>query len=415
MLAERTQPQKTRAARPPDQALVRGAGVRGVAAARGGVELSVPLCAGHRADEIVLDAGHQERLFRTAAYVAVQAGVVAPDVEVRARLVPVRLRQRHEEVDCLESCGVEVLDPAGTALATVEFPRGTFAAYAVARALHLLGADGEADLGTRGAYTVGYALHARPAVGDPLLVARPRLVPVRLGALTRGAVVHGRPDDTWVATLLTASVMEDIATLAARSRAQGIEAAGRIHARVGYDPARRCFVRLLERLVPTAAADATALSVVSSAASWAPFLDGAPDEPTAPSAIHSHLHAVAPGGAEHSPSADHLLAEAAAETARSSRRVAARARVGLAMSVEPCISIADVITHYATFPDTLSASAIVSLFPDRAVLKIYGYTGHARLREEPGHFVVDDAVAEHFPTAPARTGGQRAPEAEGRR
>ena len=53
-----------------------------------------------------------------------------------------------------------------------------------------------------------------------------------------------------------------------------------------------------------------------------------------------------------------------------------------------CVSIEDIVTHFTVFPDPLSAMLIVSLFPDRRVLKVYGYTPGAALREEPGYWVL---------------------------
>jgi hypothetical protein len=312
-----------------------------------------------------LEAAHSERLFRTAACVAVRDGAIGPGDAVRARLAPGRVRERHGTVLCLESCAVELLDAGGGVAARVEFPRVAFAAFAAARAVHLLVESG-APLDT---LSIAYSLHAAAGDEEPFAVERPALPPLSVAALARAAVPHGSPADDWVATFVTPEARAGLDAIERRSRATRVEAAGRIRTRVGFDAERRCFVRVLDEVVISRATEATAVTVVSTAASWAEFLGpGAPAGPQAHSSLHTHLHLPeAPGG--DGAAGDHLLA-AGAET--------------LPADGEPCISINDIVTHYTAFPDPLSAALIVSLFPDRRVVTLYGYTPRAQLRREPG-------------------------------
>ena len=46
------------------------------------------------------------------------------------------------------------------------------------------------------------------------------------------------------------------------------------------------------------------------------------------------------------------------------------------------------MTHYTVFSDVLSAAAIVSVFPERRELRLYGYTPGAELRLEPGFWAL---------------------------
>jgi hypothetical protein len=323
--------------------------------------------AGEAVAAIELDPAHCERLFRTAAYAALRDGLLTPAEKIVARLVPGRVRQRHGTVYCLDSCAVELLGARRRLVARHEFPRGSFAAFAAGRATHLLVEAGSSVTGA----PVAYSLHASDSSDDPFPVQIPRLAPLSVARLAAAAVACRAPDDEWVATFMTPAVASGLRDIGRLSLATGLEAAGRIHTRVGFDAARRCFVRILDRLVISRDTQATALSVVSSAASWADFLATVDaGGPRAPSSVHTHLHLnKTPPNGEGAPG-DHLLAAAASM----------RAADG------PCISINDIVTHYTAFPDPLSAALIVSLFPDRQVVTLYGYAADAQLREEPGYW-----------------------------
>jgi hypothetical protein len=86
--------------------------------------------------------------------------------------------------------------------------------------------------------------------------------------------------------------------------------------------------------------------------------------PRAPASVHTHLHL-------------DETADADAATAVPSPRDA-----------RPVISIDDIVTHYTAFPDPLSAALILSLFPGRRVLSIYGYTAQAQLACESGYWLM---------------------------
>jgi len=343
--------------------------------AAGGVRLTIPLRAGDSAAEIAIDPGHCERLLRMAAYRTFRDGFLHAGDAVVARLVPGRVRERHGrerhrrenhgDVYCLESCCVE-LSRAGRAgrpadvVARVEFPREVFAAFVAARATHLLGPRAPDAVDT---VPVGYALHAVESVEPPLCVELPVLAPLSVARLAAVAVPSGTPDGEWVATFVTPEVAAGLVEIGRVSRASGVEAAARIHTRVGFDAAQRCFVRILDRFVLSRATQATGMSVVSTAASWGEFLSGLGAGPPgagpqAPASVHTHVH----------------LDVDAAGTLRATD--------------DPCISIDDVVTHYTTFPDALSAAVIVSVFPDGTNTTVYGYTPQAQLREEPGYWVL---------------------------
>ena len=342
-------------------------------AAAGGVRLTLPLTAGSRTAEIVLEPAHCERLFRGAAYGAIRDGRLRIGQQVTARLVPGRVRDRHNGAICLESCAVELIDRRGALAARVEFPRVAFAAFVAARAVRLLVESREAV----GDGALAYSLHATASADEPFTVVIPALPRLSVEALAASALPRGAPESDWVATFVSAAVGEGLEEIERVSRASGVEAAGRIHARVGFDPARRCLVRVLERLVISRATRASAVAVVSTAASWAEFLATAPaGGAQAYSSVHTHLHTPDAPGADGVPG-DHLLASGAS----------------LRPDGEPCISINDVVTHYTTFPDPLSAALIVSLFPDRRVVTLYGYTPRAQLREEPGYWLLPDRAA----------------------
>jgi hypothetical protein len=335
--------------------------------AGGGVRLTLPLSVGPHLAEIVLEPGHCERLFRAAAYGALRDGRLAAGARVAARLAPGRVRDRHGAVDCLESCRVELFDASGRVAADVEFPRRVFAAFVAARAAALL-VEGRAGAESP---AVAFSLHAVAAGNEAYPVSLPALPRLSVGALAAAAAPHGTPEDGWITTFVTPEVVRGLGEIEAASRASGVEAAGRIDARIGIDTDRRRFVRILDRVVIARETRATATTVVSTAASWAEFLAGTPaDGPRAISSLHTHLHLEA-RDADGAPG-DHLLAAGGA----------------LGTEAEPCISIDDIVTHYTAFPDPLSAALIVSLFPDRRVVTVYGYTPGGELREEPGYWTL---------------------------
>ena len=158
------------------------------------------------------------------------------------------------------------------------------------------------------------------------------------------------------------------------SRESGLETAGRIHARAGFDSNRKRFVRILDRLVVSRATQGTASTVLSTGASWGEFLSATESEgPRAYASAHTHLHL----------GRNETKAGRAGEN-RPESMEASRSKQ------EPIISIDDVVTHYTAFPDPLSAALIVSLFPDRRVVTVYGYAVDARLVAEPGYRVLHD-------------------------
>jgi hypothetical protein len=326
-----------------------------VDAAPRGVRLTLPVRAGERVVEIALEPAHCERLFRMAAYRAVHDGRLPAGAPVGARLVPESVRERHGAVYCLDACAVELVDPGGTPVARVGFPRAAFAAFALARTVHLAADGGEQELPV-----VAFSLHAVDDEDEPFPVALPRLEPLSVSALTARTRPRGVPAADWIATFMTPEVASGVDELERVSRTSGLEAAGRIHSRVGWDAARRCFVRVLERLVISEETRATPLAVVSTAASWAPFLAaGAHEGPAAPTAVHTHLH----------------LGDEPKTTS-------------LDPHEDPCISVHDAVTHYTAFPDPLSATMIVSLFPARREVVLYGYAPDATLHAESGYWLL---------------------------
>jgi hypothetical protein len=334
----------------------------------GGVRLTLPVRVGALAAEVVLEAGHCERLFRMAAYVARRSGRLRLGERVVARLVSGAVRERHDGAVCLDACAVELVAAGGQGRARVEFPRATFAAYALARAMHLLGGEPAASTTP----VVAYCLHAHDAADAPVPVARPRLRPLSVATLARAALPRGAPGADWIGTFLTAEAAAGLEEIAHLSRVRGVEAAGRLHTRVGFDARRGCFVRILDRLVIARAAAATPLAVVSPAASWAEFLAAAPTSGSgAFASVHTHLHL---GGADRP---DDGPGAARLEDHRS-----------LDPTHDPCISIADIVTHYTAFPDPLSAALIVSVYPERHDVTLYGYTPQGPLRVEPGYWVL---------------------------
>lgn len=310
------------------------------------VRLSLQVRVGPLAGEVVVEDGHLDRLVRNAAYQAIADGRVAPDATLAARVTAGRIRERHGPVACLESCHVELLDGAGAVVARVEFARGVFGAFALARGLHLLDeAGGAPDT------TIVYALHATDAGAAPMAVAMPACERMSLAALLADVEPHGSPDHGWIVTCVTPAVMDGFAALAEESRASGDETVGLVHARLGFDPERRTFVRVFERLLRSPATQASPLRVISTGASWGPYLAAASDRPSAPTSAHTHLHVETPEAA-------------------------------------PCISIDDLIAHYTQFPDPASAAVVVTVYPDRHEPTLYGYGRDALLARAPGYHLL---------------------------
>jgi hypothetical protein len=341
------------------------------------VRLSLPVCAGAFVSEVRLETAHSERLLRTAAYRAIRDGRLAPGAPVWARLAAGAVRARHGSVDCLDGCRVHLLDAAGAEIAATEFPRRVFAAQAVARALHVVsaaGAEGQA-------VEVSYALHAEAVDEAPFPVALPALESLSVDALAAesrhedaGGFRDEAPDD-WIASFTTAAFDAGLDRIEERSRASGLEAAGHVHARVGFDPRRRRFVRILDRVVISDRARASALAVVSTAASWGEFLAGAAAAgPRAPSSVHTHLHLAA--------------GEAEAGAGPGSGAPARGDGATLSSARDPVISNDDLVSHYDSYPDPLSAALVVSLFPAGRLVKRYGYTRDGVLAEERGGFAL---------------------------
>jgi hypothetical protein len=324
-------------------------------AAPRGARLSVPLAVGRYVDEVELEPPHYERLLRTAAYVAIRNGRLAPGEPVAARLVPGQVRERHGHVLCLDACAVELRVGEDHVVDRVGFPRAAFSAFALARAVRVLAAAGQPLDRPR----VVHALHLEPGDDEPLVLALPALASVSLAGMLAGARATGAPADGWIATFVGRAVAAGLDAIEHESRSTGVEAAGRLTARVGFDAGTRRFVRVLERLVISRATRASATAVVSTAASWGEFLATVPaGGPQAFSSLHTHVH----------------LTEG--DT--------------LGPDDLPCISIEDVMTHYVHFPDPLSAALIVTLFPGARAVTLYGYGPDAALHEEPGWWTLHD-------------------------
>ncbi len=341
------------------------------------MRVTVPVRAGELAAEIAIEPAHCERLFRTAAYVAIRDGLLDPGERAVAYLRAGRVRERHASVACLDSCHVELAGTGGRTLTQVEFPRQVFLVFAVARAVHLLVAAGGREP-VRGVADIAYAVHAAEADDDePFPVAIPALPAASLTELRAVATPSGASPAGWIETFVRPQVVAGLEEIERLSRATGVEAAGRIHARVGLDPATRQFVRVLERLVISTATRATPHTVVSTAASWVDFLAAAPIDggPRAYSSVHTHLHLEPEDGGDGVP-ADRVLP---ADERPGGKRAT-------------CISIDDLVAHYVTYPDPLSAALIVSLFPDGRELTLYGYTPRAQLAEVAGWWTIEESL-----------------------
>jgi len=343
------------------------------------VQLTVPVRAGEIAAEIAIEPAHCERLFRTACYVAIRDGRLAPGETAVARLAPGPVLARHGAIDCLDSCCVELAGADGRLVTRIEFPREVFLAFAAARAVHLLVAAGVRDL-ARDLGTIAYAVHATESEDDPFPVEIPALPSLSVAELRKVAVPQGGVEEGWIDTFIGPQVAAGLDEIERLSRRAGVEAAGRIHARVGIDRERGTFVRILDHLVISAATRATALTVVSTAASWADFLAAGPVDggPRAYSSVHTHLHLALEDGDDGVP-ADHVLP--------TDERPAGKHAT--------CISIDDVVSHYIAFPDPLSAALIVSLFPDGRETTIYGYTPRAQLTALQGWWTIEETLHAH--------------------
>jgi hypothetical protein len=260
-------------------------------------------------------------------------------------------------------------------VAQAEFPREVFAHFAAARGMQLLAEHGHASTNS----TITYSVHATENGDDPFPVEIPALPPMSVATLSAGATRYGATAHGWVATFVASEVATALEEIERVSRSARVEAAGRIHARVGFDREQRCFVRILDRLVISRATRATALTVVSTAASWAEFLAWCPPAsnggPQAYSSVHTHLHLGTEPEGKKSAAGARLL----------------EADQDLSQTNGPCISVDDIVTHFTVFPDPLSAALIVSLFPDRREVTLYGYTPLAQLRPEGGYWVLPES------------------------
>lgn len=325
-----------------------------------GVRLALPLQVGSRTDVVALEPAHCEWLARITAYVAVRNGLLGFPEGVTARLLPGKVRERHGDVRCLDSCVVELRDARDRQVSRMEFGRDVFNPFVAARVIHLVVEAGDDEAVRRFAFS----LHASEDGDEPLPVAVPALPPLSIDALAAAATAVGTPGRDWVATFVHPAVVDAFALLEDTSRERGVEATGRIHTRVGFDPKRRAFVRVLERLVVTSGTVATGSTIVSPSASWGEFLATVPEDgPSVATSVHTHLHLA------------------------SDDQRAGTSETSLGAQAAPLISVADRVTHLTAFTDPLAAGVILSLYPDRRVVKLYGYTPRATFEEEPGYWV----------------------------
>ena len=333
----------------------------GVDVARRGVRLALPLRIGAWDDTIVLEPANAEWLVRTAACVAFRDGNVAAPASLAARVLPGTIREWHGDVRCLDSIVVELRDGGGEVVFCIEFPRRVLQPFVTARAVHCV-----VESGAQGTVAYASSLHAVDGDDDPWPVEVPALPAWSIDELAARSVAEGTPARHWIATFVHPDVLDGFALLEQASREQNVEAAGRIHTRVGFDPEARAFVRVLERLVVTRDVVATGSTIVSTAASWGDFLAAVPPgvAPSIPSHVHTHLHLAADGEGDE----------------RGEGRLSAQA--------EPLISISDRVTHLTQSTDPMAAAVIVSLYPDRRVVTFHGYTPDGFLDEEPGYWVL---------------------------
>jgi hypothetical protein len=319
-----------------------------------GIRLSLSIRAGGLDAEVALEPAHHERLFRTSCFRAIRDRLLRPGEEVWARIVAGAVHGTHGEVLCMGSCGVELRRADGGLVTTVDFGRNAFAAFAAARAVHRLD---EAGLPLDS--PIRFSLHGEPDGLGALPTALPALPRMAVSEVLCGSVAWATPAAAWVVTAIGPHVVAGFDELENLSRRMRQEAAGRILGRVGFDPERGVFVRTLDRLLVTRSTEASATTVVSTPQSWAEV--PAADAPGVRvySSVHTHLHLDEDGdlGAAHA----------------------------------PCVSIQDLVTHYVTFPDPLSAMLILSLFPgDRRVVALYGYAPDATLRAERGWWLLPE-------------------------
>jgi hypothetical protein len=334
-----------------------------VGAAPRGVHLTLPLACGAGRSEVVLEAAHGEWLFHCAAHRAARDGLLGFGEPAFARFVAGRLRDKHEDTLCLGTVIVELMDAGGRVVGRQEFGSEAFGTFAEARAVHLWLAT-EGREGARIGRIV-YSVHAADGGDEVFPVLVPPLPHLAVNELAQRADPVADPDRAWAATFIAPEVLAGFARLEAATRTTGLETAGRIHTRLGFDRERRCFVRVLERFTASTDVTATATTVVSTPASWGEYLRSVPgDAPTTPSQVHTHPH---------------LPRAADAATA-------AGAESGLGTDAEPVISVQDRVTHLTTFPNTLSVSVILSVYEKRTAVSVYGYGPDGLLREEPGWF-----------------------------
>lgn len=334
-----------------------------VGAAPRGVHLTLPLACSAGRSEVVLEAAHGEWLYHCAAHRAVRDGLLGLGEPAFARFAAGQLRDKHQHALCLGTVVVELTDARGRVVARQEFASEAFGTFAEARAVHLWLAAGGHE-GTRIGRIV-YSIHATDGGDEGFPVLVPLLPHLAVDELAREAVEVEDPDRTWAATLVTPEVLAGFARLEAATRTSGLETAGRIHTRLGFDPERRCFVRVLERFTASTDVTATATTVVSAPASWGEYLRSVPSgAPTTPSQVHTHPH---------------LPRNVDAATASGGESALGR-------DAEPVISVQDRVTHLTTFPNTLSVSVILSVYEERTIVSLYGYGPDGLLREEPGWF-----------------------------
>jgi hypothetical protein len=341
-----------------------------IATGGAGVRLVLVVGVGAELDTIELEGAHLESLVRTAAHVAVRDGLLGIPETAFASIRPGTIKTWHGAVACLDSLAIELRDERGCEVSRLTFPRQVLGPFVTARAVHHVVASQ-----VEGRVAFASSLHAIDADEPPWPVHIPPFPAWSLHDLAAQAVAEGSPAEAWIATFVTAEVLDGLAALERTSRACGVEAAGRIHARVGFDRRTHTFIRILERLVVTRDAVATGSTVVSSAASWGEFLAARPsDGPSAACLAHTHLH-LADGGESRDD-----------------------AEVGLDRHAKPMISIADRVTHLTTFTDPLSAGLIVSLYPDRRVVTLYGYRPDGTFDAEPGYWVLPRQHERSTPT-----------------
>jgi len=361
---------------------------------RGDLELTVPVRVGAGMVTIALEVAHCEWILRMAALLALRDGELLRSQPAWARIVAGHVSDVHGATLCLQSLHVEVSDEEGRVVRVVEFPRDVFTDFASARAAGLLGHGGKptigtpghaaggttgrvaggSDVGGSGRPSVAFSLHAEGMATGRLSVAVPTLATMSISDLEATATPNGHPADDWIVTFVGERVRAGFDELTRRSRASGLEVAGRVAARIGFDPARRAFVRILDDVVIADDGPATAFSVVSTGRSWAEFIATAEDR-RAPTSVHTHIH-FDPAASVPPP------------TTMSPPATVPTAVPKVAPSREPIISVDDVLTHLTVFPDPLSACVIVSLFDEGTETTLYGYTPGARLRREPGYWLL---------------------------